>query len=159
MDTEGKKIITQEETNGEDYFVVNTNSKHCPKCHEDMLTNKKAAIYYDRGKECIKKLKKGRHVFLYQSGNGIVARGIVKSEVKKGDYPDPNRLNGKDEQYYVDLEQFSKIKPPLKAENIKTITGVKRSSVYQNACFPLNEDGKKIWDKLTTELSKTDSSR
>lgn len=152
MDTKEKKIITQEETNnttnGEDYFVVNTNSKDCPKCHEDMLTNKRAAAYCTKKEDIKKCLKEGRHVFLYQSGIGIVARGIVKSEVKKGDYPD--RLDRKNEQYYVDLEPFSKIEPPLRAAEIKTITCVNHG--YINACFSLKEDGKKIWDELTNRI-------
>ncbi len=133
----------------EGYFIINTNYSNDPLCHEDMLENKKAAAYYYPWKNHIKKLQKGDHVFLYKSGTGIVARGIVKSDLKKSHYP--GKPEDKDEEYYVELKSFSKIKKPLTAAEIKTITGVDYR--FMMTCFSVDrESGNKIWNELTKRI-------
>lgn len=133
----------------EGYFIVNTNYSNNPLCHEDMLKNKKAAAYSHPWKNHIKKLQKGDYVFLYQSGTGIVARGIVKSALKKSHYP--GKPEDKDEEYYVELKSFSEIKKPLTAAEIKTITGINHR--FMMTRFSVDrESGNKIWNKLSKRI-------
>jgi len=110
-----------------------------------LLTEKKAAAYFDPWKQAIKRIQLGDRVFLYRSGTGIVARGIAKSRYKKKDYH--NNPKDKDEEYYVELKGFNKCSHPLTASDIVNITGVNYR--FMKTCFAIDrESGIKIWDEI-----------
>ncbi|MGA2961395.1 MAG: hypothetical protein ABSD96_06960, partial [Candidatus Korobacteraceae bacterium] len=67
-------------------YILNTNVKNDTADHEDMLKNKKAAVYFAPWKYKIEQLARGDTVFLYQSGVGIVAMGRASGKVEKADY-------------------------------------------------------------------------
>lgn len=68
----------------------------------------------------IDQLLKGDIVFLYKNEVGIVARGeadgVVKVEDDEGDIG---------EKHSMELLRFHHVKPPLTADEIKTITGTR----------------------------------
>ena len=57
------------------YFLLNTNKVNDIDDHKFMLEKQVAAAFEDGYKEKIAKFKKGDWVFLYESGQGIVAFG------------------------------------------------------------------------------------
>lgn len=130
----------------EGYFILNTNYSNDPDDDKDMIINKKAAAYYDPWKKSIARMQKGDKVFLYRSGTGIVARGIVKGNLKKADH------HGKpDEEYYVELRSFAGVKNPLPASEIKSITGIDYR--FMKTCFAVDrESGNRIWEELTKRI-------
>jgi hypothetical protein len=133
----------------EGYFILNTNYSNDPNDDIDMITNKKAAAYHNPWKKSIARMQKGNKVFLYRSGTGIVARGIVKGNLKKADYH--GKPTEKDEEYYVELKSFSEIKTPLTASEIKNITGIDYR--FMKTCFSVDrESGNKIWEDLTKRI-------
>ena len=70
--------------------------KQCERSR-DMITNAKAAAYFDPWKFKIERLKKGDVIFLYQSGVGIVAVGEADGKLQKKPYHDePQHI---DEEY------------------------------------------------------------
>lgn len=76
--------------------------KNDPQNDTDMLTEKKAAAYFSPPKYKINKIQKGDKVFLYRSGEGIVAMGKGTGITKKKSY------NGyPDEEYYTHLDDFN----------------------------------------------------
>lgn len=92
------------------YIVVNTNYKYNEEAHNDMLHNGKAAAYYSPWKDKIRRIQKGDKVFLYQSGTGIVAAGIGTGTVDTKDYK-----GEPDEEYFMMLDSFHRLKEPLSA--------------------------------------------
>lgn len=133
----------------EGYFILNTNYSNDPADDKDMIVNKKAAAYYDPWKKSITRMQKGDKVFLYRSGTGIVARGIVKGNLKKADYH--GETSDKDEEYYVELKSFSEITTPLSASEIKSITDIDYR--FMRTCFSVDrESGNKIWDELIKRI-------
>lgn len=126
----------------EGYYILNTNFSNEPKDHEDMLTNAKAAAYYDPWKFKIERLTKGDVVFLYQSGVGIVAFGKTDGKLVKS----PHEGN-QDEEYSRKLHPFRRLSRPLSAAEVKTITGV--NHVFMGTMFGLDvEAGKRIEEFL-----------
>ena len=74
----------------------------------------------------MEQVKKGDLVFLYRSGEGIVAHGIASGDVLKKDH------NGvPDKTYYQKLSGFVRYEKPLTASEIQN-TGEKRC-VYAHA--------------------------
>ena len=133
----------------EGHFMLHTNYSNDPTDDKDMIANKKAAAYYDPWKKSITRMQKGDKVFLYRSGTGVVARGIVKGRFKKVDYH--GQPTEKDEEYYVELKSFSEIKKPLSAAEIKSITGIDYR--FMRTCFTVDkESGNKIWNELTKRV-------
>jgi len=103
-----------------------------------MLTNAKAAAYYDPWKFNIERLNKGDTVFLYQSGVGVVAFGEADGKLKKAPYEE-----NPDEEYSMKLLKFHRLSRPLTAAEIKSITGVEY--VFMATMFGVDADsGKKI---------------
>jgi len=120
------------------YYILNTNYGNGRIDHEDMLKNHKAAAYFSPWKHKIEQLSKGDCVFLYQNGFGIVAYGIVSGKLKKGPYHGDARYE--DEEYYVALNKFHRVDPPLSAARIKEIT--KANYSFRGTMFSLdNESG------------------
>ena len=133
----------------EGFFILNTNYSNNPDDDKDMISNKKAAAYFDPWKKSITRMQKGDKIFLYRSGTGIVARGIVKGKLKKADYH--GNPAEKDEEYFVELKTFSEIKKPLIASKIKSIAGIDYR--FMKTCFSLDRgSGGKIWNELTKRV-------
>nr|WP_246125594.1 EVE domain-containing protein [Alkalicoccus halolimnae] len=125
------------------HVVINTNYKHNPQAHSEMLREGKAAAYYHPWKEKIKRIQKGDKVFLYQSGRGIVAIGIGTGVVDAKDYK-----GQVDEEYFTSLNSFQKLKAPLSAREMKEIAG--KNIVFQQTYLSLDEEaGEKIWTYIT----------
>jgi hypothetical protein len=103
----------------EGYYILNTNIKNNTAAHEDMLTNAKAAAYYDPWKYKIERLNKGDTVFLYQNGVGIIAFGEADGKLRKLIYEE-----NPDEEYSMKLNKFHRLSRPLSAAEIKSITGI-----------------------------------
>lgn len=130
-------------------FILNTNYSNDPVDDKDMISNKKAAAYHDPWKKSIARMQKSDRVFLYRSGKGIIARGIVKGNLKKADYH--GKPTEKDEEYYVELDKFSEMKTPLTASEIKNLTGIDYR--FMKTCFSVDkESGNKIWEELTKRI-------
>jgi hypothetical protein len=86
-----------------------------------MLQNRKAAAYSTPWKYKIERLSKGDTVFLYQSGVGVVAMGRASGKLEKAPrHGDPKH---KDEEYFMALERFQRVDPPVPAAKIKEVTG------------------------------------
>jgi hypothetical protein len=122
----------------EGYYILNTNIKNNTESHDDMLSNAKAAAYYDPWKYKIERLKKGDTVFLYQSGVGIVAFGDADGKLRKAAYEE-----NPDEEYSMKLNKFQRLSRPLSASEIKSITGIDYR--FMTTMFGVDADsGKKI---------------
>jgi hypothetical protein len=106
----------------EGYYVLNTNYANDKQDDEDMLADGKAAAYYEPWKFSIERLSKGDVVFLYRSGKGIVGVGKANGKLDKLPYHgDP----AEDEQEYsMKLDAFVQIDPPVRASEIKNVTGI-----------------------------------
>lgn len=129
----------------EGYYILNTNIGNNKADLDDMLANKKAAAYFDPWKFKIERLAKGDVVFLYQIQVGIVALGEADGRVRKNAYHgDPSHP---DEEYYMKLNNFQEVSPPLTAAEIKLITGT--NHVFRSTMFGLDADsGKAIRKSL-----------
>jgi predicted DNA-binding protein len=71
---------------GQRYFMLNTNYNNNKSAHMSMLENHEVAAFYTGWKENISHLKEGDKVYLYQSGVGFVASGVVTGELIKSEY-------------------------------------------------------------------------
>lgn len=125
----------------EGYYILNTNIRNSQEDHEDMLCNAKAAAYFDPWKFKIERLAKGDIIFLYQSGSGIVALGEANGKLQKVAYhANPEHA---DEEYFMKLQHFMRVSPPLTASEIKKLTRV--NHVFMSTMFGLDtESGKAI---------------
>lgn len=125
----------------EGYYILNTNSSNNAADHEDMVSNAKAAAYYGPWKFSITRLAKGDVVFLYKSGEGIVAVGEADGTLMKRAYH--GNPDERDEEYFMKLLKFQRLSQPLRAAQIKEITGT--NHVFMKTMFGLDaESGKKI---------------
>lgn len=112
VDDETKEIKNNKET----YFLLNTNKAHNYRDHEYMLSKQRAAAFEPGYMEKINKIKKDDIVFLYESGNGIVAYGVADGQ------PMNDTHNGiADRTRYQTLLNFTKLTKPLSAREIKLI--------------------------------------
>ena len=129
----------------EGYFILNTNSSNSEDDHNSMLAEHIAAAYFSPWKNKIKNLSKGDIVFLYQSGNGIVAVGKVEGKLKKRNYQNnPKHL---DEEYYMKLVNFHLLNNPMKASEIKEVTGINHR--FMSTMFALDaESGKNLYKEV-----------
>lgn len=118
------------------FYILNTNYSNDPADHEDMLQNRKAAVYFAPGKYKIERLSKGDTVFLYQSGVGVVAMGRASGKLEKAAYHgDPKH---KDEEYFRNLERFQRVDPPVPAAKIKEVT--RTNHRFLGTMFSLDAD-------------------
>ena len=67
-------------------FMLNTNFNNNKASHMTMLENQEAAAFRKGWKEYICNLEEGDKVYLYQSGVGFVASGIVTGDLIKSEY-------------------------------------------------------------------------
>lgn len=129
----------------EGFYILNTNYSNDSSDDDDMINNQKAAAYFDPWKRNIEKLKKGDKIFLYRSGEGIVAMGIASSKLEKKPWHGEDKH--KNEEYCMKLDKFRKLKKPLSASDIKKITGVNYR--FMSTMFAVDEDsGNNLWEYI-----------
>jgi hypothetical protein len=107
----------EEPVNGLRFFILNTNKRHDPNSHRDMVTNGVAAAFCDPWKYQIERIKEGSVVFLYENGVGIVGTGVAPREVEKMEYD-----GVAEDAYRKKLIDYRKVKP-LNAREIKKAVG------------------------------------
>jgi hypothetical protein len=130
----------------EGYYILNTNFRHSKEDHNDMLNNAKAAAYFDPWKYKIERLAKGDVVFLFHSGVGIVAVGEADGKLNKAAYH--GDAKDTDEEYFMKLQRFQRVEPPLTARDIKRVAG--REIVFMQTMFGLDaEAGKSLRSAAT----------
>ena len=128
------------------YYVVNTNTKNFWEDHIDMLLQGKAAIYLER-KYHIEHLRKGDTVFLFHSGEGIVAYGKASGEVEKRDYHNDLNHTG-DGEYFQSLSNFKHLQQPVTAAKMRDVTG--SNFAFIATMFPVAEEaGRKLSAYIT----------
>ncbi|MBI3033771.1 hypothetical protein HYY72_01290 [Candidatus Woesearchaeota archaeon] len=126
------------------FYFVNTNRKTSLELERDMLKNKKVAAYSSGWKHKIDRLQKGDKVFLYGSGNGVVAFGIANGILEKAPHGDDS-----EGEHYMSLENFKDISDkPVSARQIKEITENKNIQ-FRHTLFEINgASGEKLWNQL-----------
>lgn len=128
----------------EGFYILNTNYSNDPADDKDMLENQIATASFEPWKRNIEKLKRGDKIFLYRSGDGIIAKGIATGKLEKKDYHGLKKY--KDELYCMKLDKFKKLKKPLPAADIKKITGVNYR--FMSTMFAISkESGENLWDR------------
>ena len=128
------------------YFVLNTNKGNSEEDDRYMLQEQKAAAFFAPWKYNIEKFQKGDIVFLYRSGEGIVAVGTASGVVVKRSYQNDDKYS--EEEYCQFLSDFKHIGQPLKASKVKAITGT--NHVFQQVMFPIDDDaGQKVYAYIT----------
>lgn len=134
-----------EETNMEQstqYFLLNTNKVNDIDDHDFILEKQVAAAFEDGYKEKIAKFKKGDWVFLYESGQGVVAFGQASGKLEKAPH-----YGREDKTYYQHLNGFTRLSKAIKASEVKRIL---------NRSFPFAQTLARITDgeKLLSEAKK-----
>ena len=129
---------------GKRYFMLNTNYNNDPSAHMSMLENHEAAAFYTGWKENISHLKEGEKVYLYQSGVGFVASGIVTGDLVISEY------KGKSEaKYSKKLSDFKTGFKAISAKEFKSLT--KGGANFLKTMVQLNSEQKRVLD---TEIDK-----
>ncbi len=110
------KELLDYETNN---YIINTNYNNYKEAHKEMLERQIAAAYVTGWKEKIDRLQVRDRVFLYKSGDGIVAFGLVNSERKTEDWK-----KIREDKYYVDLIDFIDIsEDPISPAKMRELRG------------------------------------
>lgn len=99
------------------YFMLNTNYNNDEETHFSMLKNQEAAAFCKGWKEYICQLSKGDTVFLYQSGVGIVASGVVSGDLEKHEH-----YGTPEDKYSKSLNDFQFGFKAISAKQFKDIT-------------------------------------
>jgi hypothetical protein len=131
------------------YYVLNTNIRNDPQDDQYMIERQRAAAFFDPWKRKIERLSKGDVVFLYRSGEGIVAAGVASGRLEKRPYHgDPQHP---DEEYSMVLSNFRPVSPPLRAAEIKEIVGT--WLVFRPTMFGLDaEAGMKLLARVRSTV-------
>jgi predicted DNA-binding protein len=99
-------------------FMLNTNYNNDKDTHFQMLENQEAAAFCKGWREYICNLSEGDKVYLYQSGVGFVASGIVTGSLEKSEY------DGKaEDKYSKKLKDFKFGFRAVTAKEFKVLTG------------------------------------
>ena len=124
------------------YYLLNTNRKLDPSGIDEktMLDEKIAAAYFGRWKAEISKLEPGDVVFLYRTGEGVIAFGRVTGDLKIRNYRNIKKF--KNEEYYKQLNDFEVLNKPISAKEINHFTEHKVS--FQRTLIKLNESIAKV---------------
>lgn len=124
------------ETTYPNCYVVNTNIVNEKDDDNFMIKNGFAATFEEGYTTKMYQIKKGDLVFLYRSGEGIVAHGIGSGQVLKKDH------NGvPDKTYYQKLSDFVRYDKPLTPSEIQRRLG--RNVVFMHTLFSI-KDGYKL---------------
>lgn len=125
-------------------FMLNTNFNNDKDSHIEMLENEEAAAFCTGWKEYICNLAEGDKVYLYQSGVGFVASGVVTGDLIKNEY------DGKaDDKYSKKLIDFKVGFKAISAKEFKVLTNA-------GANFRMTMVGLDLMqaNKLDTEIEK-----
>ena len=128
-----EEVDTEQSTR---YFLLNTNKVNDIDDHDFILKNQVAAAFEDGYKEKIAKFKKGDWVFLYESGQGIIAFGQASGRLEKAPH-----YGREDKTYYQRLEGFTRLSKAIKASEIKRI--LNRSFPFAQTLAQIT-DGEKL---------------
>ena len=129
--------------------MLNTNKSNSEEDDKYMLQEQKAAAFFAPAKYNIEKFQKGDFIFLYRSGEGVVAVGTASGVVEKRSYQ--NDDNHPEEEYCQLLSEFKQIRTPIRASRIKAITGM--NHVFHSVMFPLDDvAGRKLYTFITGGL-------
>lgn len=110
------KSLIDYETNS---YILNTSYNNDVEAHTEMLKRNIVVAYASGWKEKIDNLQLKDRVFLYKSGSGIVASGIVNSSRKKEKW-----YGVEGDKYYVELTNFKDISDnPISPTRMKEIRG------------------------------------
>jgi len=149
--TEDDPLEDQAESQGAGFYIVNTNIRNDQRDDETMLAHKKVAAYFEPWKLKIARLKRGDHVFLYRSGEGIVAAGEADGKLRKSAYH--GEPENADEEYSMGLLNFAQLTSPLTAALVKSITG-SPSLVFRQTMFSLDHEGGERLNAAIREQAK-----
>ncbi len=122
------------------FHLLNTNKRHSIETHDWMVENGYAAASYAPWKFNIERIREGDIVFLYANGVGIVAFGTGTGKVEIKDYD-----GDKDECYFQKLKNFTVLKKPMSASEIKKI--LDRNVVFLRVRSGV-PDGSKLLEKI-----------
>lgn len=126
-------------------YIINTNYNNDERSHKEMLERKIAAAYVSGWKEKIDTLQLNDRVFLYKSGSGIVATGIVNSRRKKEEW---KGVEG--DKYYVELAEFKDISDrPISPSEMKDLRGY--GYPFRTTMYSIDEETSR---KLRDEVNK-----
>lgn len=103
-----------------EYFILNTNKTNSKIDHELMINEGIAAAFEDGYIGKIDRIKNGDIVFLYESGQGIIASGIATGE--SIDEDEPEKYGHKSMRYQY-LKNFRRLSSPISAKEVKRIVG------------------------------------
>lgn len=132
--------VTENDDRPHKIFMLNTNFNNDEETHYNMIRNQEAAAFHKGWKESILRLSKGDIVYLYQSGVGIVARGIVSGELEKG-----VRDNIENAKYSKKLSNFEMGFKAISAKQFREITG--GGTNFRMVLVELNNDQFKAIDE------------
>jgi hypothetical protein len=95
------------------FFLVNTNVRNSEEYHNRMVENREASAFNDPWKYMIDRIRERDVVFLYQSGEGVVALGRA------------GKLEIRDDQdaHCVPLDHFHLVRPPIAPSKIRELAG------------------------------------
>ncbi|MCQ9326577.1 hypothetical protein [Neisseria dentiae] len=137
---QAEEELVIEETKSVNYFLLNTNKINDVDDHKWMLSNGVAAAFEDGYKEKIQKFRKGDWIFLYESGQGIVALGKASGVLEKTEH-----YGRADKTFFQKLDDFQVLPKPIKASEVKRI--LSRSFPFA-ATLSRITDGEKILDEI-----------
>ena len=129
---------------GKRYFMLNTNYNNDPSAHMSMLENHEAAAFYTGWKENISHLKEGEKVYLYQSGVGFVASGVVTGDLVISEYKGTPEA-----KYSKKLSDFKTGFKAITAKEFKSLT--KGGAKFLRTMVQLKPEQQRVLD---TEIDK-----
>ncbi len=115
------------------FYILNTNRQWDEKCEENMLENHTASAYGLPWGNNIKKLNIDDLVFLYGNINGLLAYGVVDSDLKLKEFIHNEKIYN---EYYRNLDNFRILKTPISASEMKKITN--KNYVYNTTMFSIS---------------------
>ncbi|WP_419872916.1 hypothetical protein [Candidatus Pristimantibacillus sp. PTI5] len=130
-------------------YIINTNKTNNPLDEIDMINSMKCGAYYSPWKHYIDTIEANDIVYLYSSGEGIIARGIATGIVEVADYKGEHN-----EEHYMHLNRFEKLKTPLRADKITEILSEAAEDRYkiqwnQTMILVAYSLGLKVWQYIT----------
>ena len=129
---------------GKRYFMLNTNYNNNKSAHMSMLEIHEAAAFYTGWKENISHLKEGDTVYLYQSGVGFVASGVVTGELIISEYEGTPEA-----KYSKKLSNFKTGFKAITAKDFKSLTN--GGANFLRTMVQLNANQQRVLD---TEIDK-----
>lgn len=128
------------------YYLLNTNRSNSDRDDAEMIDRGRAAAFLDPWKRKIERLNKGDTVFLYRSGEGIVAYGTASGNpLERSAYHDEPEHAG--EAWSMSLNDFRRLDVPVSAADIKAVT--ERNIVFMQTMAALQDDaGQALLDHI-----------